>query len=84
MSLKLKSSLFINRLTFEVDHPHQCILRAVLKDDNGSVCGALEKEIISGIQLVDWEGLDDLPYGEYTLEISKGGDEMKLKLVKRI
>ena len=84
MSLKLKSLLFIDRLTFEVDHPQQCILRAVLRDDSGLVCGALEKEIISGQQMIDWEGLDNLPYGEYTLEVSKGTDEMTLKLVKRI
>jgi len=84
MSLKLKSLLFIDRLTFEVDHPQQCTLRAVLKDDSGLVCGALEKEIISGQQMIDWEGLDNLPYGEYTLEVSKGTDEMTLKLVKRI
>ena len=84
MSLKLKSSLFINRLTFEIDHPQQCMLRAVLRDDNGCVCGELEKEIISGLQMIDWDGLDDLPYGEYTLEVSKGADEMTLKLVKRI
>jgi hypothetical protein len=84
MSLKLKSLLFINRLTFEIDHPHQCILRAILKDDNGSVCGALEKELISGQQMIDWDGLDDLPYGEYTLEVFKGADEIKMKLVKRI
>ncbi|MBS1598984.1 MAG: hypothetical protein JST75_12240 [Bacteroidetes bacterium] len=84
MSLKLKSLLFINSLTFEINHPQQCILRAVLKDDSGLVCSALEKEIISGQQMINWDGLDELPYGEYTLEVSKGVDEIKMKLVKRI
>jgi hypothetical protein len=84
MFLKLKSLLFINKLTFEINHSQQCTFRAVLKDDNGSVCGALEKEISYGQQMFDWDGLDHLPYGEYTLEVSRGTDEMKMKLVKRI
>ncbi|HTQ67013.1 MAG TPA: hypothetical protein VMI12_19610 [Puia sp.] len=82
MFLKLKSAVFIDRLTFEVDQ--QCMLKAVLKDDRGSICSAMEAEITKGHQVLDWNGLNDLPYGEYTLEVSKGTDEMKLRLVKRI
>ncbi len=84
MFLKVKSPQFIDRVTFEVNHPQQCLLRAVLIDDNGSVCGALEKEIKHGPQTLDWEGLNDLPYGVYTLEVSGGEDEMKMRLVKRV
>ncbi len=42
MFLKVKSPVFIDRLTFQVDHPQKCLLRAVLKDDTGIVCGAME------------------------------------------
>jgi hypothetical protein len=84
MNLKVKSPVFIDRLTFELNHPHSCFIKAVLKDDKGSVCSALETEVKTGQQVLDWEGLSDLPYGEYTLEILGGSKEMKVKLVKRV
>jgi len=28
--------------------------------------------------------LNNLPYGVYTLELTQGGDEMKMRLVKRV
>jgi hypothetical protein len=31
-----------------------------------------------------WCGLNDLPYGRYTLELSRGEDEMKVNMVKRV
>jgi hypothetical protein len=82
MFLKVKSPVFIDHLTFHVDHP--CLLKAVLKDDTGLVCGALETEVENNHQELDWNGLNDLPYGVYTLEISGGKDEMKMRLVKRV
>jgi hypothetical protein len=33
---------------------------------------------------VIWRGLNNLPYGVYTLELTQGDDELKMKLVKRI
>lgn len=85
MFLKVKSSVFIDRLTFQVDHPQQkCLLKAVLKDDTGIVCGALETEVEKDQQELFWGGLNDLPYGVYTLEVSQGQDEMKMRLVKRV
>jgi hypothetical protein len=88
MSLKIKSPVFIDRLTLELDQPQKCLLKAVLKDDQGAVCSALETEVKRGLQFLDWGGLSHLPYGVYTLEISggiPGGiDEMKMRLVKRV
>lgn len=86
MFLKVKSPVFIDRVTFEVTQPRKCLLKAVLIDDNGSVCSALETEVKNddGPQVFDWEGLNDLPYGVYTLEVSGGEDEMKMRLVKRV
>ena len=85
MFLKVKSPVFIDRLTFEVTQPLKCLLKAVLIDDNGSVCSALETEVKNdGPQVFDWEGLNDLPYGVYTLAVSGGEDEMKMRLVKRV
>ena len=82
MFLKVKSSVFIDRLTFQVDQAQKCLLRAVLKDDTGIVCGAMETEVDKDQQELNWGGLNDLPYGVYTLEISQGKDEMKMRLVK--
>ncbi len=84
MFLKVKSSVFIDHLTFQVDHPQKCLLKAVLKDDAGLICRDLETEFENGQEELDWNGLNDLPYGVYTLEISRGKDEMKLRLVKRV
>src|ERR1700742_4572396 len=84
MFLKVKSPVFIDHLTFQVAQPEKCHLRAVLKDDTGLVCSALETEVENDQQELDWNGLNDLPYGVYTLEISRGKDEMKMRLVKRV
>ena len=84
MFVKLKSPVFIDRLTFHVDQAQKCLLRAVLKDDTGIVCSAMETEVEKDHQELNWGGLNDLPYGVYTLEISRGKDEMKMRLVKRV
>jgi len=84
MFLKVKSPVFIDRLTFQVDQPQKCFLRAVLKDDTGIVCSRMETEVEKDQQELNWSGLNDLPYGVYTLEVSQGMDEMKLRLVKRV
>jgi len=84
MFLKIKSPVFIDRLTFQVDPTQKCLLKAVLKDDTGIVCGAMETEVEKDQQELYWGGLNDLPYGVYTLEISGGMVEMKMSLVKRV
>jgi hypothetical protein len=84
MLLKMKSPVFIDRLTFEVDQPQKCLLKAVLKDEKGSVCSALETEAEMNQLVFIWNGLNDLPYGIYTLEVSRGDDATKAKLVKRV
>ena len=85
MFAKLRSSIFIDAVQLKLTavkgyHP----LRGVLKDDNGCVCRTIERKIPSDVQELTWAGLNDLPYGRYTLELSHGGDEMKMNLVKRI
>jgi hypothetical protein len=84
MFLKVKSPVFIDHLTFQVGEPQKAMLRAVLRDDSGIVCSALETEVEKDQQELDWNGLNDLPYGVYTLEISRGQDEMTMRLVKRV
>jgi hypothetical protein len=84
MFLKVKSSVFIDRLTFQVDQAQKCLLKAVLKDDTGFVCSAMETEVENDQRELNWSGLNDLPYGVYTLDVLAGTDEMKMRLVKRV
>lgn len=84
MFAKIKSSNFIDVLQFELINYKDSFLKCILKDDNGSICGVLERKIPGDQRHVRWTGLNDLPYGKYTLELSQGEEEMKLNLVKRI
>ncbi len=84
MFIKVKSSVFIDALQFELTAPAGNPLRGVLKDDKGSVCSTMEKNIAGEREQFTWSGLNDLPYGRYTLELSQGEDEVKMNLVKRV
>ena len=84
MFAKIKSSNFIDALKLQLTTPKGNCLRGVLKDDTGSVCRTIEKDIATDREELTWSGLNDLPYGRYTLELSQGEDEMKMNLVKRI
>jgi hypothetical protein len=58
--------------------------KAILRDDKGCVCSTLESSMpVKDNELV-WRGLNNLPYGVYTLELTQGNDEMKMRLVKRV
>lgn len=84
MFAKVKSSTFIDALELQVNAPKGNCIRGVLKDDKGSICSTLEKDISNDREELTWTGLNDLPYGMYTLELSQGGNEMKMNLVKRV
>jgi hypothetical protein len=84
MFAKIKSSIFIDALQLQLTTPKGTCLRGVLKDDKGSICRTMERDIAAYPEELTWNGLNDLPYGRYTLELSQGGDEMKMNLVKRV
>lgn len=84
MFAKLKSSVFIDDLTLELVAPMHADLRAILRDDKGYECSRLVASLPKGQRTYTWKGLSDLPYGVYTLELSQGDDEMRLRMVKRI
>jgi len=53
------------------------------------VCSIIEKDISKDKENVTWTGLNDLPYGKYTVELSQGDDEsdilpVKMNVVKRV
>ena len=84
MFAKIKPSIFIDALQLELSALSGSSLRGVLRDANGSICSILEKDIQKESEQFTWTGLNDLPYGKYTIELSQGDDEMKMNLVKRI
>lgn len=84
MFAKVKPSIFIDALQFQLTNFKGSLLRGVLKDDKGSICRVMEKNIYHDKEELVWTGLEDLPYGRYTLELSQGDNEMKMNLVKRV
>jgi hypothetical protein len=84
MFAKIKSSIFIDALQLELSAPKGNSVRGILRDDQGSVCSTLERNIGPEREYFTWTGLNDLPYGKYTLELSHGEDELKVNLVKRV
>lgn len=84
MFVKIKSSNFIDALQLELINYTNSSLRGILKDDKGSVCSVMERDAPLNQKQIYWPGLNDLPYGKYTLELSQGSEEMRVNLVKRV
>ncbi|MET0637000.1 MAG: hypothetical protein ABWZ25_13305 [Chitinophagaceae bacterium] len=84
MFAKIRSSNFIDALHFEFTELNGNFLRAVIKDDTGFVCSQMENDQIREKEQFVWGGLNDLPYGKYTLTLSQGTEELNMNLVKRI
>ena len=76
--------MFIDAVQLELLLPKGRSLRGVLRDDKGSICSTMEKDIAVEHEFFTWSGLNHLPYGRYTLELSQGDYEMKMSLVKRV
>jgi len=84
MFAKVKSSTFIDTLVVELGAASENSLTAVLLDDSGAICSKYETKVFQGQPNVTWEGLNHLPYGVYTLELSQGEDQVRLRMVKRV
>ncbi len=85
MFAKVKSTVFIDSLKLELTNPPvDTSLKAILRDDKGCVCSTLETSMPVRNNELIWRGLNNLPYGVYTLELTQGEDEMKMRLVKRV
>jgi hypothetical protein len=85
MIAKVKTATFIDTLRFELlTPPSENLLKAVLRDDKGSVCSQFETIFVQEEPEITWKGLNDLPYGVYFLELSQGEEKIRMRLVKRV
>jgi hypothetical protein len=84
MSARLRTPVFIDSVIFEFPNPSASSLRAILRDECGVVCSTLDTEIPIGSNTFRWSGLNDLPYGIYTIEYALGNVEECQRMVKRV
>ena len=84
MIVRPKFPVFIDSVVFEFSQPSTTSLHAELQNEEGSICSQLDTVIPKGIKSYHWNGLNHLPYGIYTLIFSQGGEEQKMRLVKRV
>lgn len=84
MVTKVKPQVFIDHLTVECSE--SCTsLRLVLKDERGSICRSFEGCPSGKPEALQMKGLNDLPYGVYTLEISaENNTGISQRVVKRV
>jgi hypothetical protein len=83
MFAKVKPQVFIDTLTLELSTPEKNGIKALLRDESGAVCRRMEAASPT-LRSFTWNGLNDLPYGVYTLELQQGDDEMKMRIIKRV
>jgi len=84
MIVRPKFPVFIDTVVFEFSQPSTTSLHAELQNEEGSICSKLDADIPTGISSYQWNGLNHLPYGIYTLIFSEGGEEQKIRMVKRV
>ena len=84
MIAKPRNASFIDNLIIEVRAAFAIPLQFSLRNEDGEICCKTEKRITNDSEFVNWEGLNDLPYGIYTLECSQGNKTVETKIVKRI
>jgi hypothetical protein len=84
MFAKVKSPVFIDSLKFELSSYGDLPVRGILRDEAGCICSEVEMRGDERNPELIWKGLNNLPYGIYTLVLTKGEEEIKMKLVKRI
>ena len=89
MLAKIKPSNFIDAFQLELNSMQGMPLKGILRNDSGIICSTLEKNIVHEHEQFTWTGLNDLPYGRYTVELfqdehSSDTDRVKINLVKRI
>jgi len=81
---RIKTPVFIDFLNLEVDEVSSPSISAVLKDEDGKIMLNLNLNVSKGEKQIRWNGLNNLPYGIYNLELSNGEEKSRIRLVKRV
>jgi hypothetical protein len=84
MFARLRFPVFVDSVVFDFPESSTAPLRAILRDEQGTVCSSLNASIPKGASSYHWRGLNDLPYGVYTLEYRHGEFEQSQRMVKRV
>lgn len=84
MFVKLRSSVFVDNLTIEMDDVLLEPIQVMLRSEDGKIYCKTEKSVHPKTRLINWDGLNDLPYGIYTLQCSQGNDSVEVRMVKRV
>ncbi len=80
----LRTPIFTDTLCVQLAHCLQGLIEGILLDEHGTICRRLEKEMAENAQELTWDGLNDLPYGIYTLQLLQGANEVNMRIVKRV
>ncbi|HEY0676847.1 MAG TPA: hypothetical protein VGD17_01130 [Chitinophagaceae bacterium] len=80
----LKTPIFTDALCVRLANCLQGLIEGILLDEHGTICRRLETELAENDQEFTWSGLNDLPYGIYTLQLMQGANEMNMRIVKRV
>jgi hypothetical protein len=83
MLAKVKPQVFLDTLNVELVDRTAQMLTAVLKDEKGGICRSVDYQS-SDSSAFTLTGLNDLPYGVYSLELSRGEEQLNIRLVKRV
>ncbi|MBX9784552.1 MAG: hypothetical protein K2X48_14780 [Chitinophagaceae bacterium] len=83
MLAKVKPQVFLDSLNIEVMEYPSLAVTAILRDEKGSICRCADYQH-SPEKAFTWTGLNDLPYGVYSLELSNGDAQLHVRLVKRV
>lgn len=84
ITAKLRSKVFIDTLIFDLSETSSPSFNAILRDEDGKIWNTLNTQFEQGIKSFSWSGFNELPYGEYTLELYGDREKKLMNLVKRV
>lgn len=80
----VRTPIFTDTLCFKLVNCLQGLIEFILVDEYGTVCRRLEAKVPENSNELKWDGLNDLPYGIYNLQMLQGSNEMSMRLIKRV
>ena len=84
MFAKPHHSTFIDDMVIDIHEAQKLPIMVSLRNEDGKICCKMEKKIRSENESIRWDGLNDLPYGVYTLECAQGDEIVEMRMIKRV